>query len=123
MHLNHYSELEIDNCWYSDDESDMMREKAEDVAECLENGMATVKERYGEAICHRGLEGLTHQGSLERRKNKDAGLDAVLDEQDLQDDEGFDDPDYIAHFYKIASCRAVAKARAIGLKDELDAMI
>ena len=45
----------------------------------------------------------------------------VLSEQDLQEHEGYKDPEYTASLYHEATASSVAKARAIGLRDELEA--
>jgi hypothetical protein len=124
--LNLYSDLEISSCWYSSEEFESMRAAVGDAARCLEKtGIVRMiqKEEGDEDFCRRGVERFTRTESLERRKDKDAGLDAVLDEQYMQNGEGFEDPEYIAHLYKIASRSAKRKAHAIGVMYALEALM
>lgn len=66
-------------------------------------------------FCTRGLEFRTKVGSRVRQDNKLRARFAVLNEQDLQRDEGFFDPQYIAMACSEVSleCRKDARARAL----------
>ena len=57
----------------------------------------------------------------ERSEYKLYARNVVLDEQELQADEGSFDPDYIAMIYSEASCEALAVAQAQADRDEWDA--
>jgi len=69
-------------------------------------------------ICTRGLEFRTKAGARYRNRNKISARAAVLNEQDMQVEEGFFDPQYIAMVSEEASqqCREGAFER--GLYDE-----
>ena len=68
-----------------------------------------------EEYCTRGLEFKTKAGARFRSSNKLRTRSAVLNEQDLQRDEGFEDPQYIAmaSMEESRGCRDGALARAI----------
>jgi hypothetical protein len=66
-------------------------------------------------ICTRGLEFRTKAGARYRNCNKISARAAVLNEQDMQVEEGFFEPRYIAMVAEEASqgCREGAFARAL----------
>jgi len=66
----------------------------------------------------RGLENKTPKGSRARKKNRNAGLHIVLDEQDRQRDYGLIvDSDYIAQLYSQSSVRCQMEAVRIAAND------
>jgi hypothetical protein len=120
LHVNNYTDDEIDACWYDDYENEMMRKEMRSVLILLQNCML---EQDTEQYCRRGLECHTREVALQRLKNKTAVLEAVFEEQEFQWDEGIWEPEYIAHAYKAACPTYQANAHAIALKDQLDAML
>jgi hypothetical protein len=121
LHVNNYTDDEIDACWYDDCEKEMMRKEVRSVVTLLKNGML---EQDTEQYCRRGgLECHTQEVALQRLKNRTAVLEAVLEEQEFQREEGIWEPWYIARAYKAASPTSQANAHAIALKDQLDAML
>lgn len=60
---------------------------------------------------HRGLECFTSAGARQRSTNKKAGVDIVITEQELQFDEGSNDPEYIAEIYAEVAERSRGQAR------------
>ena len=72
-------------------------------------------------FCRRGLIKHLPDVAQERSEYKLYARNVVLDEQELQADEGSFDPDYIAMIYSEASCEALAVAQAQADRDEWDA--
>jgi hypothetical protein len=116
LHVDNYSDDEIEASWYDHFELKLIRRKIR---------FANRLEQDSESCCRRGAEGLVHVArnvAVQRRKNRSAALEAVLDEQELQWEEGICDPGYIATAYKEANASSQASARAIALINQLDAM-
>ena len=68
--------------------------------------------------CSRGLEGKTPTGSKRRQKNKLRVRKALLEEQEIQRDEGVIDPDYLAQVSIKYSKDVVTEAHHVALRDE-----
>jgi hypothetical protein len=64
------------------------------------------------------LEFRTKEGSRLRRRIKQKSVLAVLDEQDIQRDEGLYDPDFICDAYKEVTGPSSLEALNRGLKDQ-----
>ena len=113
IHLNNYTDDEIDACWYSDLEYYAMKEEIRAVAHLLQEGIVDIHEDVA-----RGLESRCSSGASRRRELRQAAIDAVLDEQEYQDSCRTCDPDYMALMYKHAGHSAVEDARIQGLCDQ-----
>mmetsp|Transcript_13855 Transcript_13855/g.39910 ORF Transcript_13855/g.39910 Transcript_13855/m.39910 type:complete len:214 (-) Transcript_13855:239-880(-) len=68
--------------------------------------------------CSRGLEGKTPTGSKKRQKNKLRVRKSLLEEQEIQREEGVLDPDYLAQVSIKYSKDVVAEAHNVALRDE-----
>jgi len=68
--------------------------------------------------CSRGLEGKTPAGSKRRQKNKMKVRRAVLEEQDIQRDEGVINPDFLGEVSRMCSKDVTLQAHERGLADE-----
>ncbi len=68
--------------------------------------------------CSRGLEGKTPTGSKRRQKNKLRVRKALLEEQDMQREEGVSDADYLAQVSMNYSKEVVEEAHSVALQDE-----
>ena len=64
------------------------------------------------------IEFKTKDGSRRRKRMKQRACYAVLEEQDVQRDEGIHDPDFIAEIYKEVTTQASLEALNRGLKDQ-----
>jgi hypothetical protein len=121
LHINNYSDGEIEASWYDIYKLKLMRRKIRFAVSLLANGMLA---QDNESCCRRGVEGLAQNVALQRRENRSAAREAVLFEQEHQWDEGICEPEYIARVYKEANVSSQASGRDIALIDEiLDAMI
>jgi hypothetical protein len=93
-HINNMSESEREAVWMSPIDYKMIKNMAKTTVLMMMAG-----ERIGEEdpdFCSRGLEFRTRKGQKVRSANKLRCRSAVLNEQDLQREEGFHDPEFIA---------------------------
>ena len=67
--------------------------------------------------CARGLERHTTAGAATKEKNRRFVINAVLDEQMIQWENGIFDEDAIAELYSSASFASQMKAYVVGLRD------
>jgi len=93
-HINNVSESVREAVWMSPIDYKMIKNMAKTTVLMMMAG-----ERIGEEdpdFCSRGLEFRTRKGQKMRSANKLRCRSAVLNEQDLQREEGFHDPEFIA---------------------------
>ena len=109
IHFADYSDEEIRVCWYDDCDYRRIKNDVKFEASLLENDC--LDDDDSSKYCSRGLSHLTTKGAKQRSANKRRGLALVLEEQNLQQEEGSNDPEYIAEIYasSTASCQAVAR--------------
>lgn len=121
IHIMDYTDEEMDSAFYCYEEIKAMRSDAKYVGALLRDGLL---EQDTEEMCRRGVEHRTREGALRKYKHKSLTRQAVLEEQDIQWEEGVRDPELIASVYQsTGSTSAASFARAAALKDELDAMM
>lgn len=113
-HLNNMSEAEREAVWMSPIDYKMIKNMAKTTVLMMMAG-----EHIGcddPDFCTRGLEFRTRKGNKIRSANKLRARSAVLNEQDLQRDEGFHDPEFIAMASLDVSyeCREQAQKRGDG---------
>jgi hypothetical protein len=117
IHIKDYTNEEIAACWYDVVELEMV--KVDDIQTTLflmANGYSSVINN--ERVCARGLESFTQKGQALRRQHREVAIDAVMDEQELQMEEGITNPEMIADCYFDQTRRSKAMARVIGLSDQ-----
>lgn len=68
--------------------------------------------------CLRGVEGMTLAGSRTRYENIRNGINTVLDEQELQDLDGKENPEMLAHIYWMNTAKCQEAAHKIALHDQ-----
>ena len=115
LHINNYTDEEIEATWYSDSDYAMMKADNRYTAQLFVSGMVQGDD---DQYCRRGLESYTPDGSRRRKSNRAAATAAVLDEQDEQFDEGVFEPEYIAQVYKFESEHCQVLANTIALADQ-----
>ena len=121
IHINNYTDDEIDACWYSNEECQRIRSDVKYAIQLVNNGLL---EQDTEQYSRRGVECKTRENQLRRKQLRMAAWFAVFEEQEYQYDEQHVDEldvEYISHAYKTASSAALKIARATALKDELEA--
>lgn len=117
LHINNYSDVEIDNTWYNAEEMQAI------VDDCV-----TIISSIGEeepannAQCIRGLEFRTPSGQKRRATHRFCAFDAVLGEQDAQWEYGENDSNKIRIRYRVYSKPSQAEALRIGLEDAKEAI-
>jgi hypothetical protein len=75
-----------------------------------------------EDLTCRGLECRTPTGAKTRFRERTKARHSVLDEQDIQRDEGIPDPDFIANLYREITKTCAVEALNRGMKDQLAMM-
>jgi hypothetical protein len=117
IHISDYTNEEIAACWYDDVDLELF--KVDDIQTTLwlmANGYLDVIN--DERICARGLESCTQTGKASKRQRREAAIDVVMDELELQMDEGITDPEMIAFAYFEKTRLSKALARVMGLSDQ-----
>ena len=120
IHLNDFSDDEIDACWYSDTEYSNMEEEIRFLSTLIDQGQLELEDS---SYCLRGAESHTALQSSRRHEVKLAVVGEVIREQALQWAEGSSDPEYIAHVSQIKSIQSLEYARRMALEDELAAAL
>lgn len=120
IHLSDMTPEEIRSSFISqEDKAAIQRDLVEDIQAMRDIGVSTGTDN-DIAHCSRGLEVFESAASVETAKaNKLRTLDAVMDEQDRQDDEGFYDENLLAEASIEASQRSVDIAVMRGASDEI----
>lgn len=114
-HINNMPESEIEAVWMSPAEYKMIKNGAKTTVLMMMAG-ETFRE-HDPDFCARGLEFRTRKGNKIRAANKLKARSAVLNEQDLQREEGFHDPEFIAMASLDVSFEVREQARKRGEKD------
>lgn len=74
-------------------------------------------------FCSRGLECRTKEGRMRKTSNKESVWSAVFLQQKVQQQEGIDDPDFIAAVSVSKTRHCVATALETGIRDEQEARL
>jgi hypothetical protein len=111
---NRYSEEEKNGAWHS----------PEDYIQIKKGCMQTLKRmsklyfKENDQYTARGLEIRTREAARKRKEIKTFAAQAVLDEQEFQDETGETDPERIREVYRETSCISQSKAQFIGVRDQ-----
>ena len=116
-HIKDYSEEEIRTVWLTTPDYLHIKSTIRTTLEMMMSG-STVLEN-SEEICPRGLESRTKTGARTRSYCKLRTRSAVLNEQDLQREEGFHEPDILATVSMEQTASSRAWAQAIAMDDYL----
>ena len=114
IHINDFSPEEIKMTWYNREELRVIKAEAKIVANSLD--------KENTCLCLRGLEARTSAGARRKRQNRVEARGAVFFEQEMQDEDGYSDPDAIADAYFYSSERCQAEAQMLALRDQEEAM-
>jgi hypothetical protein len=95
LHINDYTNYEVDNCWFAPGDYKEMKRETRYTVDLIERNIKFEEEQ----CCRRGLERRTEEATAVRLAERAAATGAVLDEQDIQTDEGIYDPEMIAIVY------------------------
>jgi hypothetical protein len=113
IHIDNYTNEEISACWYDSVELKMVKVDNKNTLLLMAN-VFFINDR----ICSRGLESYTQTGQASKRQHREDAIDAAIDEQDFQMDEGITDPEMIAEAYFERTRQSQAMARVMGLSDQ-----
>jgi hypothetical protein len=116
-HLKDYSHEEITALWLGQDEYQMIKAVVKMTVMMMMRGQAIAENDLD--LSTRGLEFRTKSGSKVRQRSKLRARSAVLNEQDLQRDEGYYDPQFIAMVCIEESLEGRQGARGRALYDEV----
>jgi hypothetical protein len=104
--------------WYNREEYDIIKARNSLIVKMMKTGSF----RESDEHTFRGLEHKLKDGFKQRRSNKFAALNAVLEEQDRQMSRSLTNPDVIAAAYSRVSLNARETAFAIGLTDTTNSL-
>jgi hypothetical protein len=108
-----YTTEEIQACWYTGEENQRIHRHCNKEIRKMDEGSELKDKKY----CSRGLEGHTTIGTATKEENRWLAINAVLDEQMVQWEEGTFDENAIAEIYYIASSSCQVRASIVGLQD------
>jgi hypothetical protein len=112
--LQDLTKEEKEAVWYTESDSKIILAMAKVTVKMMMKGEQCDDVDY----CSRGLEGKTPAGSKQRQKNKLKVRRALLEEQQLQREEGSHDPEYLAQVSIKHSKDICEQARNTALRDE-----
>jgi hypothetical protein len=120
LHCNNYSSQEMQSCWYSRRERKQMRQEISYIVYLTECDHEESDDYDYKCCCTRGIQCFTREGARRRKENKRKAWDAVIQEQELQDIKGVDDPEMLAVIYRYHTSKCQIAAAIVGLADEKD---
>jgi hypothetical protein len=100
--------------WFQDDEYEAMQKKMCSLIDAVQGVETSSTKKY----CIRGLEGHFGEGAECKEVSRGAAWDAVLIEQDMQQNEGNFDDEGIAMLYRLSSIESKIKAAQRATQDE-----
>jgi hypothetical protein len=103
----HYSEDELVAYW---GESDEFRLRKQDLRVAVQDWQQGRRVSDNLDFSTVGLLDKIGEGRKEKKKNREVSRHAVLDEQELQDLEGYGDDDLLSSVYQLTSAKAKNKA-------------
>lgn len=118
LHINNYTDEEVDACWWTPEEFKAIRADARYAANLVMGGY--LQNGDNDHYCKRGVENFTREGVYRRSSVKQAAYAAVLDEQDAQWDEGIFEQEFIAYAYAPHSEASHSFAHSVALQDEME---
>jgi hypothetical protein len=112
IHVLEYSQEERAAAWYDSNDSKAFRKDRRETVLRADQGLPLPTD------CLRGVEGWTQQGAHRRYDRIDTARYAVLEEQELQEWDGQDNPNMLAHIYRIHMMASEVAAYQQGLHDQ-----
>jgi hypothetical protein len=114
-----YTAEQIQACWYTAEESQRIHRHCSKEIRKMDEG----SELKDKKCSSRGLEGHTTDGAAIKMENRWLAINAVLDEQTFQWEEGIFDEDAIADVHCRASYGCQVRAKIVGLRDHQEIML
>jgi hypothetical protein len=122
MGLDEYTQKEIQDTWYTEEETNTIAMRCIKILAKIESGKAFNGKRY----CVRGLESHTNMGYIAKKRSRETAIVSVLEEQKRQfEASGVVDVESISKVYKrtTSSHQMWAQVMASGDKQEADAYL
>ena len=113
QHFECFSAVEIASMWYIEDDYMQINQEMKSTLRRVKAGEPLESDQ-----CFRGLEFRTPKGYRGRHKRKKDSYDEVLNEQEAQWEQGFEDEDAIASLYSAHSKPCMKAARKRAIQDE-----
>jgi hypothetical protein len=114
-HVKDLSEEMIRTIWYNKKDFEDMKKSFASTVRIMSQIDPNID---NEEHCSRGLEYRTRVGANARRENKWNALNAVLDEQDRQQEMGVSNEKLLCQLYVTDNCICRLKALKLGIQDE-----
>ena len=115
IHVNNYTDDEIDAAFYSDSDYQMMKA---DIRFTVHLMVSNSLQDDDDTYCRRGLEHHAPEGARRRKFNREMAFCAVLDEQDFQWEQEMHDSESIAEIYALETVHCQSVAHTIALEDQ-----
>ena len=116
IHIDDFTPEEFHSCWYSEQEYEEIQ--AQGLAEA---SRLCCKDLDNQSVV-RGLECFIKEITEASGKTRKATVWSVLEEQQLQREEGSFDPEFISEIYEHQSLLSRVQACITGVNDRLEAM-
>jgi hypothetical protein len=118
IHMFDYTVDELSSSFYSAKEMRDFQQERRELARMLDQGMSP-EDIFETTGCDvRGIESATHNGNRHRRGHISDCIRCVMMEQELQYEDCYWNPDFIAHMYRRVCEESLREARKRGLNDE-----
>jgi hypothetical protein len=111
---NHYADEEVDGVWYSPEDYITIKKGCIQTLKLMHKPDFQENDQYSA----RGLEIRTRQAARKRKEIKTFAAQAVLDEQELQDETGETDPERVREVYRETSSISQSQAQFMGMRDQ-----
>ena len=123
IHIDDYTEKEIEACWYNSRDYKGMKKDIKHTVQMIESNQ-TVDENKG--YCVRGVEDHTTDAKIPKYRRQERAIQAVLDQQEYEDDDHDNDEDSpdddsdhaIAQAYRKQTLSGQLAAYTKGVADE-----
>lgn len=112
IHISEYSDEERQMTWYNRADLRSIKNEAK--------RMAYMDRDLNPDVCLRGLESRTTTGARTKRQTRIDARAAVFFEQEMQEGDGYSDPDAIADIYFEYTERSQGEAQMLALRDAAD---
>jgi hypothetical protein len=118
LHVKDMSEDSIHAVWYTKKDFEAMKKSFASTVKLMTTHGDNFSHVDKDEHCSRGLEYRTREGATLRRENKWNALNAVLDEQDRQQENGLFNETLLCQVYVKENCHCRLQALKLGIQDE-----
>ena len=119
IHINDYTDDEISSTWYTSEELKQIKAQAKSTINKVIKGIPIEPTKD----CIQGLETYTTEGQRVKYQQRLDAMDAVLDEQEIQREEGYTNVDAIADSYYSVTYYSQVAAHGRGLQYHAESIL